>query len=102
MKEKDFWDKYGEIVNEAKKIWIDKSKKSYKKIGDVGPIIMGDGINVLLIPKRCRNPKPVEILPSADVAQCQGNAHYEQHASSIVDWLKGKGIDCWYSYGIRD
>lgn len=102
MKEKDFWNKHSKAVSEAKELWANKAKESYKEMGDVGPIIMGDGIMASLIPKRCRKPQNIIIISSAEVASCQGNAHYERHASEIVEFLKEKGVECWYHYGMMD
>lgn len=101
-KEKEFWDKFEPVIQEAKSLWRQKSEKTYKKIGDAGPVIMGDGVQAMIIPKRCKNPRPVEIISSAEASHCQGNAHYEMHVQEIVDFLKSKGVDCWYSYGRMD
>ena len=102
MKQRDFEEKYGDVVLEARQYWRDLVNSTFDEIGDKGSAVLGDGVMVSLIPPRCRNPRSVMIIPSPYVSMAIGSAHYEVHADTVVEYLKDRGIDAWYCYGFMD
>jgi hypothetical protein len=89
-------------IEEAKKLWLEASKKEFELHGDTGSCIMGDGIQIYFIPPRCRKPQTLFIIRSHEVAFCQGSLHYEKTYKVAIDYLKQHGIDCFYNYGRMD
>ena len=91
-----------EVVSSAKQIWTVKSKEYFDQHGDRGSCIVSDGIYILYKPKRCRNPQKLMLIPSREVAFCQGSLHYEYYKDEVVAFLQENNIDCSYDYGRMD
>lgn len=86
----------------ATKLWAHAAGEYYKKHGDTGTCIVGDGIGIYLIPKGCRKPQKVLIIPSSRVAHCQGSSHYEATKSVAMEYLREQGLETHYNYGFMD
>jgi hypothetical protein len=89
-------------IEEAKKLWNEAARIEFEKHGDTGSCIVCDGIQVEFLPPRCRKPIRLTIIPSREVAWCQGSLHYEATKQVALDYLKQHGIDCFYNYGRMD
>ena len=94
--------KNSDAVKAAKVMWSIKSKEYFDKSGDTGSCVVSDGIYILYTPKRCRNPQKLMLIPSREVAWCQGSLHYEASKDEVVSFLKENGIECSYTYGRMD
>ena len=79
-------------------------QETYEKDGDKGSVILGDGITVQVIPPGCRNLVDVMIIPSSDVAYCQGSLHYEAHINVPLMILRTQypSVKFGYNYGRMD
>ena len=95
---------FDKVVHKAKLLWKNAAINEYNKDNrqDIGTCILGDGICVNIVPKRCRKPRKVMIIPSSSVAQCQGSAHYDRCYHVAIEYLKSHGIDAYYHYGTMD
>jgi hypothetical protein len=94
--------KNSDLVSAARTLWQAKSSEYYNKHGDTGSCIMGDGIYILFKPKRCRIPQKFMLIPSNQVARCQGSLHYEHSKDEVISFLRDNGVDCSYNYGMMD
>jgi len=90
------------VIDTAREMWLEASRKEFQKTGDRGSCIMGDGITVYFIPPRCRKPVELFIIPSREVAFAQGSLHYEATVDLALNFLREKGIVCRYNHGRMD
>jgi hypothetical protein len=95
-------EKMSAIIEKAKQMWDAASKEEFSKTGDRGSCIMGDGIEILYVPPRCRKPQKLMIIPSRTVAYAQGSLHYEATKDVALRFLEENGIECQYNYGRMD
>jgi hypothetical protein len=102
IKQKELEQKYSTLIHEAKLKWSKAAGKYYKEHGDTGCCIMGDGIEVFAIPPKCRKPRWIKVISSAEVAHCQGSGHYEATKDTAVKMLEKAGLEVRYNYGMMD
>lgn len=89
------------VIADAAKLWHKRVTAYYKEHGDTGSCIMGDGIMIAVRPPRRRNTFKYRILaPPGGFGM--GSGPYEGSAPEVVDFLKARGVDCWYDYGHMD
>ena len=91
-----------ESISLAKNLWAERSAVVFKEKGDVGSCIIGDGIEILVLPPKCRKPKAHMIIWAREISSCQGSCHYEATQEGIIDFLKGEDIEARYNYGRMD
>lgn len=88
------------VVEEARQLWSEKIEAYIAERGDRGSCVLGAGIYVNHIPKGCRNPRKMRIIYPP--TPYQGSCAWEHSAQEIVDFLKSKGIECFFEYGVLD
>lgn len=82
------------LADEAKKLmdqFIDENQ-----LRDGGTCVMGEGIDILVVPPRCRKPIQVQIVRQP----FQGNN--ERALLYAKQWLESKGVQCSYNAGRMD
>ena len=102
MKQKDFEVQYGAVIAGARLYWNSLVLSTLDQYGDKGSAVLGDGIVVQLIPPRCKKPRDVMVIPSSCVKKAIGSLHYEVHAKDVVEFLKERGVNARYHYGMMD
>jgi hypothetical protein len=90
------------VIDTAREMWLEASRKEFQKTGDRGSCIVGDGITVYFIPPKCRKPVEFFIIRSSSVAFAQGSLHYEATMQIALDYLKENGVECRYNHGRMD
>ena len=63
---------------------------------------MGDGIKLAVIMPRKRKPEYMMLIPSREVAYCQGSLHYEATKDVAIRMLERVGLPVVYDYGRMD
>jgi hypothetical protein len=89
-------------VEAAKGIWKKSCEAHFAKHGDSGTCVMGAGIYIDLIPRRCRKPQKYFIIRANEVSCCQGSTNWEYGRQEVLDYLKAHGIEARYEWGIVD
>jgi hypothetical protein len=90
------------IIEKAKELWKEASKKDFEKNGDRGSCVAGDGIFVNYLGPRKRKPVRRCIISSHEVAFCMGSSHYESCKDIPINYLRKNEIECFYNYGYLD
>lgn len=93
---------FRQALNEATKLWAEKCEAYVKENGDVGSCVIGAGIEIEVIPKGCRKPRRQIVISNHDVTRVQGSCVWEASQREVVQFLKDKGIECRFNYGILD
>lgn len=93
---------YQDIIAKAKAAWDAAAKEQFALRGDTGSCIMGDGIEVEVLPPRCKYPRRIMIIPSREVSYAQGSIHYEAVKDIAINMLKEAGLNVHYNYGRMD
>ena len=94
-KEKDLQKIQGLIDNA--KILVKRDIEDMK-IEDGGSCVLGNGIQIYFVPKRCRNPIKKIIVDGP----FQGNVSNYKALKNALDYLRQSGVDCRYEDGILD
>jgi hypothetical protein len=92
-------EKFKDIVDEARNLWQNLMYEYHSIHGDVGTCIIGNGIKVTYLAPKCRIPKDMKIISPRGY---QGSLVMDTTASKIVEFLKSKGIECYYDSGSMD
>lgn len=102
-RDRDFEDvRFQDILRTAGDLWKMKIEAYVQAHGERGCCVLGAGIAVHYVPKRCRNPRMRIVINPHQICMYQGSVVWEASADSIVDHLKAQGIDCWFEYGRMD
>jgi hypothetical protein len=98
-RDKDFDERFWNIVEEAEVLWSQKLDEFIEKNGERGFFFtLGAGIYVRHLPPRHKITKTKQILSAPP-----GTAlHYRHIAEEVVNFLHSKGVDCFYTPGIDD
>lgn len=95
--------KFEDVINKAREMWKERANEYFEKHGDVGSCVLGAGICIYAVPPRCRNEKKISLIPSHEVARCQGSLHWEHRVNEVVDFLKANGLErAYFDYGMMD
>jgi len=93
---------FQDVIAKAKAAWDTASKEQFNIHGDKGSCVMGDGIEVEVLPPRCKYPQRIMIIRSREVAYAQGSVHYEAVVDVALKILKDAGLNVSYNYGRMD
>lgn len=92
--------KFSDVIKCASEMWKEKAQEFHNKNGDVGTCVLGAGIEVHYLGKRCRKPRMLRIIDVPSVAQ--GSITWEHSVDEIIKYLKDSGIEAIYNYGFMD
>jgi hypothetical protein len=101
-KENDLTEKFNNSVDKAKELWKTICKKNVEEMGDYGSCVVGAGIEISLIPKKCRSPRYKMIISSHEVSYSQGSVTWERGVKEVIDFLKLEDIDAVFNWGRMD
>ena len=90
------------VVKQAKQMWADECEQYMKNEGDVGTCVLGAGIEVDYLRKRCRNPTSYMLIRAHDVTGAQSSLVWEKNVGCIVSYLRANGIKARYACGRMD
>ena len=93
---------FKEEIARAKDAWEKAAGEVFKRDGDRGSCIVGDGIKLAVIMPRKRKPEYVMLIPSREVAWCMGSAHYEATKDVALRMLQRVGLPVIYDFGRMD
>lgn len=89
-------------IGEAVALWTNKCTEYVKKNGDRGSCVMGAGIFVYVKVPNKRYARELCIISSIEVTPKQGSCIWESSQREIVDFLKSKGVECFFNQGWMD
>lgn len=89
-------------VDAAKRIWKKSCAEHFATHGDSGTCVIGARIYIYLIPLRCRKPQKFSLISAHEVSCCQGSTNWEHGKDEVLEYLKAKGIDAYYDWGVMD
>ena len=100
----DIDDNFKETIKFAEFLWHIKVSEYMEKNktpnGMYGSCVICDGIYINFIPKGKRKPIEMRILGTGSAA-C-GSLPWEDSKDFMLDFLKSRGIECFYNYGRLD
>ncbi|QDS91427.1 hypothetical protein FF011L_01570 [Roseimaritima multifibrata] len=88
------------LIQDAEKMWFDLCE-AFDALSPSGCAVKGAGISVHYRGYRCRKTN-TKILISTHRMPLQGDLHLSATAGPVVDYLKGKGLYCFYDAGDMD
>jgi hypothetical protein len=89
-------------INVTATMWRDRCQKYLDTQGDRGTCVLGAGIEIYYLPKRCRFPKSKMVIPVYQVVAAQGSLVWEESVEDILAHLKSKGVEASYNPGRMD
>jgi hypothetical protein len=90
------------VIDQAKEMWQKRCDEYIRRYGDNGTCVLGAGISVYYIPKRCRKAISGRIITQNDVTNAQGSLVWEKSVDEVIGFLKTNGIECFYNPGNMD
>ena len=85
------------IISEASELWSKRTHEYLCEHGDQGSCVIGAGIKVMLINKRCRTPRDTTIIKTPK--NTQGSLAWENSLDEILDFMRFRGLDATYECG---
>lgn len=101
-KDKDFTYEFNKIVEQAKSLWKEICKDNFEKYGDEGSCVLGAGIEIKYLPKKCRKYRHKFIIEENEVSKCQGSLNWERRIEEVLEFLKKNNIEAHYNSGYLD
>jgi hypothetical protein len=101
-REKDFFEKHHEALDQAREMWRSRCDAFLAQHGDEGTSVLGAGIEVDIIPARCRHYRPITVISASSVTRAQGASVWEDSVRDIIAFLGQHGIEAHYNPGRMD
>lgn len=90
-----------QTILSALKLWTQRCAVYMEMNGDRGSCVLGAGIAVNYIPRRCRTPRNHIIIPVPHTAG-QGSLTWECAVEEVLRFLDERGIEAFYEPGHMD
>lgn len=89
------------VLKQASRLWTLRCEEYVKARGEQGGCVLGAGLQISVLEKRCKYPKKVLILePNTPY---QGGLVWEHSRNEIIQFIKdATGIVCTYKWGRLD
>lgn len=88
------------VLLKAQEMYTKACKAYFKKKGDYGSCVMGNGIYIAVKPPRARIAYRLEICRPIGGGQSEGASYACK--DPVLAFLKENGIDAWYEHGRMD
>lgn len=95
-------EQFKSLIEQAKTMWIDLAQKEFQSKGDSGCCVIGAGLEVYVLPPRCKHPQSLQLISFNEVSPCQGESAVQNTSKQIVEFLKQHGLETRYNYGRMD
>ena len=103
FQDKDFKTrKFMDSIKMAEHLWQKRIDAYIKENGDRGGCVLAAGIYVHHLGHRKRRLRDHRVINPASLSSVQGEGSWSQSHKEIVEFLKGRGIHCWFEYGYAD
>lgn len=93
---------FNELIQNAKTLWVELSHLEYTKNGDRGCCVLGAGIEIYVLPPRCKHPRTLTIITFNEVSPCQGEHAASSVSNAVIEFLKENGLEARYNHGRMD
>jgi len=89
-------------IAKARDLWQKRCAEYVAKHGDRGSCVMGAGIAVWYLAKKCRTPGKLIIIDAREATWYQGSVIWEDSRAEVQKFLADNGIVTCYAWGNMD
>lgn len=88
------------VLKKAQDMYTKACKAYFRKNGDFGSCVLGNGIHIAVKPPKARNAFSMCICSPREGGQSEGAGYACK--DPVLKFLKDNGIDAWYEHGRMD